>query len=72
MEIAAYLIGVCIGVIITLMVTRGYSIGNLRVDRSDPIDGPHLFLELKEPVNSVSRRRYVILTVKNENYISQK
>ena len=72
MEIVWLLVGVCIGVFIMSTIMCGYSIGDLRVDRSDLIDGPHLFLELKRPINSFIHKRYVVLTVKNESYISQK
>lgn len=42
--------------------------GVLRIDRSDGFDGPHLFLELHEGVASISRKKYVRLLVKDENF----
>lgn len=77
MEIAALVVGVLIGVCIG-MVWRGvylktHSIGDLRVDHSDP-DGAYLFLELNKDQNihTIERQNYVMLKVKVENYISQK
>ena len=44
--------------------------GTLRVDRSDPDDEPYLFLEgIKSPYE-IAYKRFVILDVKRENYIS--
>lgn len=47
-------------------------IGNLRIDESDPIDGPYLFLELESRPESFKHLDHVKLKVKAENYISQK
>lgn len=46
--------------------------GALRVDTSDPQDGPYLFLELTEGLDKVANSRQVTFDVKVENYISQK
>lgn len=77
MEIAALVVGVLIGVCIG-MVWRGvylktHSIGDLRVDHSDP-DGAYLFLELSEDqsVRTIEQQNYVMLKVKVEDIISQK
>lgn len=67
--------GVLIGVLFGFWIVRGLfirksPIGALRVDRSDPEDGPYLFLELypggKE---TIMRDKYVVLSVKLEDYI---
>lgn len=42
--------------------------GYLRVDRSD--SDPYLFLEISKPVEDLSKKKSVIFTVKNENFIS--
>ena len=66
MDIAISLsIGIVIGIIFSRIVFRFISIGNLRVDHSDP-DGPFLFLELSKRIESVVRKKYV---VKYDDYI---
>ena len=77
MEIVALAAGVLIGIFIG-MVWRGLylkanSIGDLRVDHSDP-DGGYLFLELYKGQNlqTIEQQDYVMLKVKVENFISQK
>ena len=46
-------------------------IGVLRIDTSDPEDGPYLFLELDRNINSFYNESKVSLRVNTENYISQ-
>ena len=68
--IMSVLFGILIGCAVTILVLRVRAIGALRIDRSDP-DGPYLFLELAKDVDPVSTHKYVILKVKNENFITQ-
>lgn len=46
-------------------------IGVLRIDTSDPEDGPYLFLELRHNIDSFYNEKKVALLVNTENYISQ-
>jgi len=69
---ALFIIGVAIGCAAVLLLTRYRSVGFLRVDQSDPQDGPFLFLELDQDVQSVMSNKYIILQVKVQNYPSQK
>lgn len=48
------------------------SVGNLRIDKSDPYDGPYMFLELETDPKNVEKASHVLLKVVNENYVSQK
>lgn len=72
--------GFCIGMIVGIIqaslvawfVSRSFKVGTLRVDRSDPDDEPYMFLELSKNIGDVSNKKYVVLKVSNENYISQK
>lgn len=50
------------------------SIGKLRIDSSDPYDGPYLFLELKQSVEAVKLqdKKYVLLEVDATDFLSQK
>ena len=61
-------IGIVIGIIFSRIVFRFISIGNLRVDHSDP-DGPFLFLELSKRIKSVVRKKYVVMRVKEKDFI---
>lgn len=71
MQVVMLLIGVVIGYILACIITAHRStVGNLRVDRSIPDEEPYLFLELNSGVGDITRRKYVTLVVKNENYIS--
>ncbi len=67
-----FLLGVTVGCTAVLILTRYRSVGFLRVDQSDPQDGPFLFLELDQDVQSVMSNKYIILQVKVQNYPSQK
>lgn len=69
----ALLTGVLIGLMLAKFIYRDRPIGNLRVDNSDPDSGPYLFLELSKGLeSSVLSKKYVMLRVKIENYISHK
>lgn len=63
------LIGICIGVGITLIVFRAYHVGSLRIDRSDPTDVPYMFLELSKGVGDISKKKHVVLKVNLDSYI---
>lgn len=64
-------IGVVIGVIITALIFKGFIVGDLRVDTSDPEDGPYLFLELSKELNSITNKSHVILRVRIKDDFSQ-
>lgn len=63
--IAAFVIGILIGV--RLLPER--PIGDLRVDRSDLDDGPHLFLELDTDVRTITTKKRVVFRVKAVDFI---
>jgi hypothetical protein len=48
------------------------SVGNLRIDRSEPDEPPRPFLEVTRGVTieSIAEEKFVILKVINENYLS--
>lgn len=70
MEIAiVFVIGILIGMIVSEIISRNDSIGALRVDSSDPDDGPYLFLELSKDVNHIKRKKYIVLKVNTNSYI---
>ena len=70
-KLIVFLIGVLLGMAIYAYAYKTIPVGILRVDRSDPNDQPYMFLELKKPVSEFSKKKYVTLEVKNQNFISQ-
>lgn len=66
------LAGVLLGCIAAVFGFSRLIVGVLRVDRSDPYDQPYMFLELSKSADTVTSKKYVILKVSTENYISQK
>lgn len=63
-----FVAGVIFGVLFELILIKSSHIGTLRIDNSDG-DGPYLFLELSKSVSSFKKRKRVIMSVKEENYI---
>lgn len=72
MEVVLVLIGFAVGIGVSAIVCHRAAIGIIRVDKSDPTDGPYLFLELDKPVRDLICKRYVILRVSVKNFISHK
>lgn len=70
--IIAGLIGIVLGFSIFLIMSQKNMIGNLRVDSSDLEDDPYLFLELETDVKSISRKKYVLMKVRVEDFIPHK
>lgn len=76
MEVILVLIGLCAGLIIgwrvSKKVTAEKPIGTLRIDNSDPEDGPYLFLELTPTadINYIKTKKHVTMQVRVKNYIS--
>lgn len=73
METIAGLVGFGIGVVIGRLLmkrlTRKHSVGDLRIDTSDPDGSTYLFLELSTDLNTVRRKKYVTLKVNTISYI---
>ena len=69
--IIATLFGMLVGIAITIGVFRVKHIGTLRIDASDPYEKPYMFLELKKDVGNIWNKKYVLLKVNPESYISQ-
>jgi hypothetical protein len=65
-------LGVAIGVVITRMIDSKRHIGVLRVNNSDPDDGPYLFLELFKEVPNLAKMKFVILKVDLRQYDPRK
>lgn len=69
MEIVIALVAIVIGFVIGRVLPRERPLGDLRVDRSDPICEPYLFLELDTDVYAVMRKKHVTFRVKVENLL---
>lgn len=73
MEIViSFIFGIVVGLLVAHYVFRPKQIGSLRIDRSDPDDGPYLFLEL-EPggIYKLQHSKYILLKVEERDYISR-
>lgn len=69
-ELIWVLVGVLLGFIISGIAIFKASVGTLRIDQSDPEDGPYPFLEGTRPLHYIMSRKFVFLKVKVENYLS--
>lgn len=69
MEVILIIIGIVIGLAISITGFFFCSIGALRIDKSDPADKPYMFLEIKRGVGDISRRKFVVLRVKRKDFI---
>ena len=70
-EVILVLAGLMLGLLIFGVAIHKSSVGTLRIDQSDPEDGPYPFLEGTKPLHYIRSRKFVILKVKVENYLSQ-
>ena len=70
--VIAVIVGIAIGIIITVLSVRMHLSGNLRIDHSIPEDDPYMFLELTKDVNSVLHKKFVVLKVRAEDFIPHK
>jgi hypothetical protein len=66
-------IGFAIGFVVACMSVLSLKVGVLQIDRSDPSEPPYPFLRISRDnsIEQLSQRKYVLLEVKNENFISQ-
>lgn len=70
--IVMFLIGLITGFIFAEIRSCSKPIaGVLRIDNSDPEDGPYLFLELSTSPDKLEESSKVIFKVSHKNYISQ-
>lgn len=68
--IVALLAGIAVGVLIEIGTLNQMIVGNLRVDNSE--QEPVTYLELFAPVDKVAKNRYIILKVKNKDWLPRK
>lgn len=65
-------IGIIIGVERMRKAIEEQSVGNLRIDRSDPYEAPMAFMEVERGISieMIAQKKFVMLRVINENYLS--
>ena len=73
-------VSVCIGMFAGILIgtnrfrkaVEEQSVGCLRIDRSEPDEPPKPFLELQgATIYTISQKKFVMLKVVNENYLSR-
>lgn len=69
--IGLFLIGLCVGFGLAILIFEARSIGSLLIHPSDDSD-PYLFLELSKDPYVVMRKKYVTMKVNVKNQLSQK
>ena len=69
--VIVFVLGVIFGALVFDVIIRSKKVGSLRIDTSDPYDGPHMFLELHRGVEDIYHKKYVTLSVNTKNFISQ-
>lgn len=67
-----FFVGLIAGVIAGRYLLIRKPLGFLRVDKSNSVDEPYLFLELTESPNEIEKNTYVTFIVKSEDFIPQK
>lgn len=67
------LIGILIGVNRLKKAIEESSVGDLRIDRSESDEPPRPYLEVYKgnTIESISQKKFVILNVVNEDYLSR-
>ena len=73
MVVIMTIVGFGVGFVCACIGVLRLKIGVLQIDRSDPSDPPYPFLVIQKhtSIEEISRRNYVLLEVRNENFISQ-
>lgn len=67
----AFLLGIPIGCMFGKASRKYDPVGVLRIDNSDPYDGPHLFVEIHKNPKMLKFEKYVTFEVSTESYLSQ-
>lgn len=62
--------GISFGLLISL-IRRPKVMGCLRIEQSDP-DGPYMFLELHEKLETLADQKAIILAIRLDDYVPRK
>lgn len=73
MEVIMTILGFAAGFVCACICVLRLKVGTLQIDRSDPSEPPYPFLRISRDssIDELSRRKFVLLEVRNENFISQ-
>jgi hypothetical protein len=71
MGIILFLLGAIFGSVVMALRIYADVSGNLRIDQSDPDDKPYMFLELHRSYDKLISKKFVLLKVRKEDFISQ-
>jgi hypothetical protein len=70
--VVSLFVGILIGTNRMRKAVEEGSVGHLRIDRSEVDEAPKAFLEIVgTTIESISRKKFVMLKVINENYLSR-
>lgn len=72
MNILVFFIGYIIGSCIIAFVFLSRMVGVLRVDHSDPLNGLYMFLEISKNIEYITKKKYILLKVRAEDFIPRK
>lgn len=69
-----FICGIVLGLMIYHFIIKPDTVGTIRIDRSDPEDGPYLFLEVDDPfkLHKILNSKYVILQVSDKDLSAHK
>ena len=67
--VIAFVVGLAVGGILVRLWSYQHSVGALRVDDSDPDEPPYIFLELKEDVSHLYKKKQVVLQVHIKSFV---
>lgn len=62
-------VAIIVLIMIAIVTYKKRKIGCIRIDSSESTREPYIFLELHKDLDFVSSKKYVVLAVKNENYV---
>lgn len=71
--IICFCVGIVMGIVLHMIISRIKPVGTIRVDHSDPDSGPYLFLELRHGgMETMRKKKYVLFKVNLKSYIPHK
>lgn len=70
-EVLLIAIGVFIGLFMAAVAIYASTVGTLRIDQSDPSEAPYPFLEGTKPLPYIMSKKFIVLRVNVQNYLSQ-
>ena len=70
-EVLLVIAGIILGYISAVVIKHEEPVGTIRIDSSDPDDGPYLFLELETSVAELKKQPSVRVKIDTKSYISQ-